>query len=73
MTEVLKGESELPSALADSHTPSSISQLSEKHDSSSEEVEKERERTITGFKVRWIGLVFLLNTAKPLNYSGFWL
>ncbi|CDM37181.1 hypothetical protein DTO013E5_8433 [Penicillium roqueforti] len=64
MTEVLKGESELQSALADSHTPSSISQLSEKHDSSSEEVEKEGGRTITGFK--WILVVTAILSSHML-------
>ncbi|KAI2712159.1 hypothetical protein CBS147332_5795 [Penicillium roqueforti] len=64
MTEVLKGESELQSVLADSHTPSSISQLSEKHDSSSEEVEKEGGRTITGFK--WILVVTAILSSHML-------
>lgn len=65
MTELLKedgGESALPFILAESQTPGSSSQLSEKHDSSSEE-EQEGFRTITGFRVSFITglLVMLLN------------
>ncbi|RAO67601.1 uncharacterized protein BHQ10_003613 [Talaromyces amestolkiae] len=66
MTELLKadgGESALPFTLAESQTPGSSSQLSEKYDSSSEE-EQEGFRTITGF--RWILVVTAILSSHML-------
>ncbi|KAJ5495495.1 Phomenoic acid biosynthesis cluster MFS-type transporter [Penicillium diatomitis] len=57
----------LPSVLVEPCTSSSNSQLSEKHDSSSEEVPKEEERTITGIKFQRL---FLRSLTKLSEFRG---